>query len=55
MVGDGVAGDFAGGFGLGSDVEEVISLGVAKQELDVTSQPVFHAALGLLAKALLPR
>ena len=43
-----MARDFAGGFGLGNDVQKIIPFGVAEQMLDVAGQPVFHAALGLL-------
>lgn len=52
MIGNGVAGDFAGGFCLGNGgLVEVPPLGVAQKLLEVACQPVFHAVFSLLGVA----
>ena len=39
MVRNLMAGDFAGGLGLGNDIEEIVPFRVAKQVLDVAGEP----------------
>ena len=49
MIGDGVAGGFAGDFRLGNGgLVEVPPLGVSEQMLDVPGEPVFHPVFGLM-------
>jgi hypothetical protein len=40
--------DFAGGFGLGDDVQKIIPFGVAEKMLNIAGQPILDATLGLL-------
>jgi len=52
MIGNGVARDFAGSFRLGNGgLVEIPPFGVAKQLLEITGEPIFHAAFGLLGVA----
>jgi hypothetical protein len=52
MIGNHVARDFAGDFRLGDgSLVEVAPLGIAEKLLEIASQPVFDAALGLLGVA----
>ena len=51
MVGDPMARDFAGGFSLGNSRVEVAPFIVAEKVLEVASQPILDATLGLLGMA----
>jgi len=42
-----VAGEFTCGFGFGYNADKVVLLGITKQVLEVTGQPIFHSSFDL--------